>query len=1295
MPSIDQRTRARTQVLARDVPNRAQFIEPEQAGKGFGALSSFLVDFGKGLRKADLEAQEKADESTLAALSVAVAGRENEVRDSIRSGDYSKWGVHQQMARSTFRRSAMEVFGESLAVSDKENYQTYLNQLEPGQDPMQATGDWVRLQTEGMDPMGAKKYLEVTEAYAGKMITARQKTLADQALKEGLDRIPLSVQAGLEANTFNSASDIEDWATKFGSSQSLGQNALKARSDAMDEMTKELLRIQSNTTDKAQLEKVTSILNSPTANGLPLYETIDRKGREAVLSEALAAARRPNSVRTEQLQAETKQRLQNIQTLGKAATFGDEPDSLMRLFQDYTSRYGKADGSEGTNTQYISTRGEILKAMVKDGTENEIAKTYLQTGSYAPGDGSKVMDQLVKMAHANPDQADLFLSTAAKVAVEEGPSKLFKDQLNKSLRGDIEGAMGTAALVRKMVQEGNLGYQQILGSDEDVQAYYISLVSSTSAPEAEQKMTLVRESLRDDGTFRGAYDRMWNFDNKARATKGKRGKRDFLIGFFKDLTEEETLALGYPEGTKFESLNPKYRRRMSDLLDLAALATTTGADNTEAQLTANLKLLTKNTGQIGWSVNADGKWTPEIGLRDSPLLVRNSQGRLMRAKGWGRAQAAAAEEYFMQDGYEAARELVQFGGVESDDRTTTHGDYSVTVTEAKVPVAWRTFSSSQGAPMALWDATLANVPFVQEMNRTDDVVAFKVLPPGERVFTNPDGTQSTVDVPKEFVLDNYMKYVWLEEDQEWSLRYRDGSINDLDGVNSVAGGVLGDPKTAKKVFEDIPESTEGMTDPMKVFKAGNLSGASQAELKAALEAYTGKMNPGTGEAPDGTEVPSQEAVEAKRRFMETYVDDTSKRGIYTGRASVRARDIYRRNAAQAKEALKEVFQGRREWEDLYGVSRDRGSLVSMWEQEDEEVVQMAEDLTKQDQFSMDPLGTPAQDTVMFKIADDLTVSEPFMGDQSGGRVGFNFNLGRPDAEDILDAAGAPTKKQLEEGASMDKGAATRVLQAALGTNMVSIKKQLQGVPLDSHQWEAVAKYSYGNPLVEQKRDPLHALAFRESSLRPDAINKKTKFVGLYQMGSMTLKDTGYIKNEASDSNSALNDPSNWTGKDGMNSLEDFLGDTNIQYKAITDMHKRNLRTLKRLGVLEHGDSDEHVRGMLFVAHLLGASGAKEWAETGEGEDQSGTKADEYYELGRRAEQHQPGQLPFELEDAIRKGNKGDVSWLMRKLQPIEQDDQKGFSAEVKGGQRGQYFLGASGSTSGVTMGTVATTLIRG
>lgn len=69
-----------------------------------------------------------------------------------------------------------------------------------------------------------------------------------------------------------------------------------------------------------------------------------------------------------------------------------------------------------------------------------------------------------------------------------------------------------------------------------------------------------------------------------------------------------------------------------------------------------------------------------------------------------------------------------------------------------------------------------------------------------------------------------------------------------------------------------------------------------------------------------------------------------------------------------------------------------------------------------------------------------------------------------------------------------------------------------------------------------------ALALRESSGNARAVNT-LGYMGLYQMGQPALQDVGY-----------MNAQGGWTGKDGINSREDFLNNPEIQNRAIRAYH---------------------------------------------------------------------------------------------------------------------------------------------
>ena len=122
------------------------------------------------------------------------------------------------------------------------------------------------------------------------------------------------------------------------------------------------------------------------------------------------------------------------------------------------------------------------------------------------------------------------------------------------------------------------------------------------------------------------------------------------------------------------------------------------------------------------------------------------------------------------------------------------------------------------------------------------------------------------------------------------------------------------------------------------------------------------------------------------------------------------------------------------------------------------------------------------------------------------------------------------------------------------------------------------------------------------------------YLGKYQMGAGALIDQGYVK--PGTTQAGLSDPNNWTGKDGMNSNSDFLGNPAIQEQTMYDYTKRNYNGLVAKGVITSETSAEDTAGYLSTAHLLGTGGATKWYSTGSGADANGTTGTEYFNRGR-------------------------------------------------------------------------------
>lgn len=155
----------------------------------------------------------------------------------------------------------------------------------------------------------------------------------------------------------------------------------------------------------------------------------------------------------------------------------------------------------------------------------------------------------------------------------------------------------------------------------------------------------------------------------------------------------------------------------------------------------------------------------------------------------------------------------------------------------------------------------------------------------------------------------------------------------------------------------------------------------------------------------------------------------------------------------------------------------------------------------------------------------------------------------------------------------------------------------------------------GIPGLSQKaqEDYANRLGKRESGNNYAQPGNQFGFRGRWQMGGPALADAGYVRRGTT--NSGLSNPSNWLGRDGLGSLEDFLANKNGgQDKAFAAYTAMNYRNLKKAGIITDGMSEEEVAGWLAVTHLKGLGGAKQLAAGQDNVDGNGTTASSYFRM---------------------------------------------------------------------------------
>ena len=142
-----------------------------------------------------------------------------------------------------------------------------------------------------------------------------------------------------------------------------------------------------------------------------------------------------------------------------------------------------------------------------------------------------------------------------------------------------------------------------------------------------------------------------------------------------------------------------------------------------------------------------------------------------------------------------------------------------------------------------------------------------------------------------------------------------------------------------------------------------------------------------------------------------------------------------------------------------------------------------------------------------------------------------------------------------------------------------------------------------------------AMLQRESSNNYTARNK-LNYVGGYQFGAAALETLGYLKKGASkQGNKAVDNPANWTGKDGLFSLNDFFNRPDIQDKIFDKNVKFNQRILEKKGTIDDQTNPEDLAGYLAASHLLGAGGASKDLTAKDANAVSGLQ---YYNIGKKA-----------------------------------------------------------------------------
>lgn len=196
--------------------------------------------------------------------------------------------------------------------------------------------------------------------------------------------------------------------------------------------------------------------------------------------------------------------------------------------------------------------------------------------------------------------------------------------------------------------------------------------------------------------------------------------------------------------------------------------------------------------------------------------------------------------------------------------------------------------------------------------------------------------------------------------------------------------------------------------------------------------------------------------------------------------------------------------------------------------------------------------------------------------------------------------------------------------AASTVNLTPGIDAANGLPVDSKKTAPASAFitqpDLGKDLGKLNRDQLRAymaqVGHSESSGRY-TIENRDGYQGKYQMGSLALQDMGYVKPGTPQTAEALNNPNNWTGKNGVTSAAVFRSSPEIQEETMYRYTKQNYSSLQRLGLISDTTDTTDVAGLLSASHLGGPGNVSKWARNGTYfQDKNGTDLGTYYNLGK-------------------------------------------------------------------------------
>lgn len=1021
-----------------------------QGAKTFARVAGGFADFfGQQLDRAVQAEQDQIEainEATLQRMELVVQSDLKAAREASRTGDFSRFANVEQMKQKFFQVNVPKLLGRSLAINDRAEYETALNDLGANENATEFTAKFFAEKTKDMNPFAQAEYLRATDKFAPGLIKQREKTLANTASLASKEKIPVLLRDGFATGAITNLKQFNQFIARHTAADpgNFSEEYLKYR----DLYDRELARIATDADNPASLRAMQMIqAKDPERDGTSV---VDRLGADIdkIVNENIAKSQRIFSTKAQAVLDEANVRITKLETgVGGSDTLAKVQEDLVRGFTDYGSL---------ANPKFLKTYTRWLKAVAKTGVVNSAKNNFVATGVVS---GSKKDQEAVYralLAEGNNEKATEFLQVAG------APNSVKADWAARLRSGDL------SAVAEIKTAHVSLPIENYLDDGPEM-AIYVAASSADGPEEAAERIAKIQQNLQQSGQkFRGHFARRFNVgqpsvDGRSSGTGGIRSVNQMVRNWLGELSDEQMASLGFPEGTDVKSLSPSVINRLSSLLDAASVAT---SDRPIMDETAVMgELLNYAKGEFEMLPDTEGNM--RIYVRSTPKYVIDAAGKKVTSKAFDETTGAGWEEHKEN----AHIKNTPLAGLRSDARTRVDGSAAVTVTDLA--------GTEQDYSLAITRPdrpTEVDLELVQPGGLLDG--AFTVISTDEEAGTAviqvdpPGGVDLDPDAPAQgntINLDDRLQLQYDPASTTWRMRYIDRGLDDERNFLQKASDLLG--LTGNR--DDIQASLQDLTDTQR-------SAVMREKARFDPRTWTNtELRRRALGAPGSPEI----AKEIKRRR------DGGKRIPVEGVAETRPGTATNAEAAPLTVTSdEEATEVENLVDDMFGSGVTRGHFkadaVKAAKNSGLEPTQQVLEANMKSMVNghfFDNLDEPEGKHFMTRFAKFIEHSEGFeafvYSDEGGGvqalrwkpgmkgnpTVGIGFNLRRPDADAILAQAGAPKMAKLLKGeATVSHEQAVKIMEIANQKNMQFLRKHFDGIMMEKHRWMALLSLVYNS-----------------------------------------------------------------------------------------------------------------------------------------------------------------------------------------------------------------------------------------